>query len=169
MKSTTQESLTCSKMGDARSTWDASNLPLNRMVPSSLTVTSNMSEASLQDEIRAAIANPLVRDVVADLHDGYISVTAERERPGSDEIDIMTFRLDLGVTNGHLSAEISDAQVNGEPLDEALVAAWNESIATRLERASARNPNSTLHSVTIGEDALTMTWRVETWRSGSGG
>jgi hypothetical protein len=122
-------------------------------------------EDSLQDEIEAAIADPLMRDLTADLRNGYILVSAERERVMSDETDTMTFRLDLGVSDGHLTATISDAQLNALPIEEERVAVWNERIATKLERSGRRNPDSTLQAVTISDDALTMVWRIETWRS----
>ena len=62
---------------------------------------------------------------------------------------MLTFRLDLGVSHGHLAATIRDARLNNQPIDEQRVATWNERIANRLERASRRNPNSTLQAVRI--------------------
>jgi len=50
-----------------------------------------------------------------DLRDGHIFVSAERERVMSDETDTMTFRLGLGVSDGSLTATISDAQINDLP------------------------------------------------------
>jgi len=143
----------------------ACNINIDRNPDGSLTVESSITEADLQAEITAAIADPLVRDLTADLHDGYISVSAERKRLSSDVTDTLTFRLDLGVGDGHLTATISDAQLNDLPIEEERVALWNQRIATRLERTGRRNPNSTLQAVTISEEALTMTWHVETARS----
>jgi len=146
----------------------ACSVNIERNPDGSLTVESSMTEDSLQNEIEAAIADPLIRDLTIDLHDGYIFVTAERGRVIGDETDTMTFRLDLGVSDGHLTAMISEAQLNGLPIEEARVAVWNERIATKLARSGQHNPNSTLQTVTIGEDAVTMVWRVETWRSRGG-
>jgi len=143
----------------------ACSVNIERNADGSLTVESSMPEDSLQDEIEAAIADPLMRDFTADLHDGYILVSAERERVMSSETDTMIFRLDLGVSDGHLTATISDAQLNDLPIEEERVAVWNERIATKLERSGRRNPDSTLQAVTISDDALTMVWRIETWRS----
>lgn len=145
----------------------ACSVNIERNADGSLTVESSMAEESLQAELEAAIADPLVRNLTADLHDGYILVTSERERVSGDETDTMTFRLDLGVSDGHLTATVSDAQLNGRPIEEERVAVWNERIATRLERAGQRKPNSTLQAVTISDDAIAMTWRVETTRSRS--
>jgi hypothetical protein len=143
----------------------ACSVEIERNTDGSLAVESSMTGDALQDELEAAIADPLVREFTADLHDGYILVTSERERVMSDETDTMTFRLDLGVSDGHLTATISDAQLDDLPIEEERVAVWNERIATRLERSGQRNPNSTLQAVTVSEDSVTMVWRVETARS----
>ena len=143
----------------------ACSVEIERNTDGSLAVESSMTGDALQDELEAAIADPLVREFTADLHDGYILVSAERERVMSDETDTMTFRLDLGVSDGHLTATVSDALLNDLPIEEERVAVWNERIATRLERSGQRNPNSTLQAVTVSEDAVTMIWRIETSRS----
>ena len=54
------------------------------------------------------------------------------------------------------------------PRAEERLALWNERIANRLARAGQRNPNSTLQTVTISNDAVEMIWRVETRRSQAG-
>jgi len=143
----------------------ACSVEIERNTDGSLAVESSMTGDALQDELEAAIADPLVREFTADLHDGYILVTSERERVMSDGTDTMTFRLDLGVSDGHLTATVSDALLNDLPIEEERVAVWNERIATKLGRSGQRNPNSTLQAVTVSEDGLTMTWRIETSRS----
>ena len=146
-------------------TVSACSINIERNDDGSLTVESSMTEESLQDVFESAIADPLMRDFTADLHNGYVLVTAERERVMGDEVDTLIFRLDLGVSEGHLTATVSDAQLNDQPLEEERVEVWNERIAAKLERSGRRNPNSTLQTVTISEDAFTMTWRIETARS----
>ena len=143
----------------------ACSVEIERNADGSLTVESSMTGDALQDELEAAIADPLVREFTADLHNGYILVTSERERVMSDEVDTMTFRLDLGVSDGHLTATVSGALLNDLPIEQERVAVWNERIATKLGRSGQRNPNSTLQAVTVSEDAVTMIWRIETSRS----
>jgi hypothetical protein len=138
---------------------------IDRNPDGSLNLEALMDEATLQSELRAAIADPLVQDLTVELSDGYIQASTERKRIMIDDVDSLSFRLDLGVQDGHMTAEISEAQLNGEPLEEERVEAWNARIATRLERAGRRNPDSTLEAVTISDESLTMVYRVETWRS----
>ena len=59
----------------------------------------------------------------------------------------------------------SEANVTDQPVDEAVVAVWNERIANKLENAGKRNPDVSLQSVRIDESALHFLWRVEPPRS----
>ncbi|NJN93393.1 MAG: hypothetical protein HC875_04535 [Anaerolineales bacterium] len=140
-------------------------LNINRNADGSLTVEARMTEADLQTEIAAAIADPLLRNFVIDVQEGYIRVSAERKRLNSDQTDTLSFRLTLSASEGRLAALISEAQINNQPLDSDRVALWNERIANRLGKATQRNPDSTLQSVTMGGEVVTMVWRVETSRS----
>jgi len=146
----------------------ACTLQIERNPDGSLQVESNIPAEILQAEIEAAISDPLIRDFTVDLHEGYVAVSAERARVSGDQTDTLTFRLDLGVSDGHLTATVSEVQLNGRPVEEARVAVWNERIANRLERAGRRNPDSALQAVTVTPDALKMVWCIETPRSRGG-
>ena len=146
----------------------ACNVNIDRNADGSLNVEANLTEETIQSELKAAIADPLIEDFSADLRDSYILVSAQRRRLSGDKTDSLGFRLDLGVNNGHLTAAISEAQINGMTIEEERLKLWNERIANRLARAGQRNPNSTLQTVAVTEDSVTMAWRVETGRSRSG-
>lgn len=141
---------------------------ISRNPDGSLRLETSMTGAALQSEIQAALSDSLIQSVTVDLQTGYILVSGVRKRLNSDQTDNLAFRLDLGVSGGHLTALVSNAQVDGMPVEAARVALWNERIANRLERAAQRHPNSTLQSVTVTNDAVTMVFRVETARSRSG-
>jgi hypothetical protein len=143
----------------------ACSVNVERNPDGSLKVESSMTEASLQNELKLAIADPLVRDLTADLRDGYVLVSGERERAGGSGSDTLSFRLDLGVSDGHLTARISNAQLNDIPIEQERVNAWNERIASHLEQVGQNRSNSTLQAVTISGETVTMVWRVETKRS----
>lgn len=144
---------------------NACGIDIARNDDGSLNIEATMTEADIQREIKAAIADPLIQDMSIELQDGHILVSAQRKRLKSDVTDSMSFRLDLGAAEGHLTAAISEAQINNQPIDADRVALWNERTANRLGRN--RNPNSTLQSVTVGDDTLLLIWRVETARSRS--
>jgi hypothetical protein len=141
---------------------------ITRNEDGSLRVETSMTEAGLQSEIQAALSDPLIQTVTVDLQPGYILVSGVRKRLNSDQTDTLTFRLDLGVSEGYLTATVSNALIDGVPVEEERVALWNERIANRLEKAGQRHVNSTLQSVTISSDNVSMVWRVETARSRGG-
>lgn len=136
----------------------ACSIDVERNADGSLNVVSAMTEESVQSELQAALSDAL-QDLTVDLRNGYLTVTGERED------NTVSFRLDLGVADGNLTATISDVQINGRDGRDEVVERWNESIANRLERVASRRANSTLTGVAITENDVTFTWRVETPRS----
>jgi predicted O-methyltransferase YrrM len=143
----------------------ACTIGVDRNPDGSLRVEVNLPEATIQDEIDHGLNDPLIQDLQADLREGYIFVTADRKRVQGDEVDQLTFRLDLGAKDGGLTAVISDVQVNGTAAAPDYVSVWNQRLANRLENAARRNPDATLQSVTITGDAVEFVWRIETARS----
>ena len=138
---------------------------ITRNEDGSLKIETSMPAESLQTEIQAAIADPLIEELTVKLEQGYINVNGVRKRLNSDQTDKLSFRLDLGASNGHLTATISNALIDGQPVDADRVAQWNQRIANRLELFGQRRSNSSLQSVTVTGEAIEMTWRVETARS----
>jgi hypothetical protein len=136
----------------------ACSMNVERNADGSLNVASVMTEESVQAELQAALSDSM-QDLTVDLHNGYLTATGEREQ------NTVSFRLDLGVADGGLTATISDLQINGRDGRDEVIERWNESIANRLERVASRRANSTLTGVSITENDVTFTWRVETPRS----
>jgi hypothetical protein len=139
----------------------ACSVDIARFDDGTLSVSGTMQEEALQTEIDRALADPLIQNLSVDLQPGTVLVSAERRRIQGEEVDTLTLNIGLGVSAGHLTAAISDPEINGAPVSRARVAIWNERIANRLMRAARRHPGSTLQSVTITEDGVAMSWRVE--------
>ena len=126
-----------------------------------LSVETTISQQELQDVVSAAIADPLVKNITVSLQSGYVSVSGERQRLNdASKTDMLTFRLDLSVNNGQLISSISNAQLDGKPLEQNRVDNWNQTIANRLSNLGQRNQNSTLQSISITTEAATMIWTV---------
>jgi hypothetical protein len=138
---------------------------ISRNPDGSLRVEAEIPQAALEAEIRAAISDPMVESVSVDLHDGYLRAETTRRRLASSQLDTMSFRLDLGVSDGHMTAFISDVQVNGWTPAASAIQEWNERIASNLERAGRESENSELTEVTVTPQAVMLVWRVETTRS----
>lgn len=126
----------------------------------SVTLETAMTQAQLQEVISSSIADPLIQELTVTLQNGYVSVTGTRQRLNdSSKTDTMSFRLDLGVSNGELTASISDAQIDGTAIEQNRVDNWNQTIANRISMIGG-NRNATLQSVSVTPEQVTMTWLV---------
>lgn len=135
---------------------------ISRNQDGSLDVETTISQQELQDVISASIADPLIKELTVSLQSGYVLVSGTRERLNdSSKTDTLNFRLDLGVSNGQLTSSISDAQLDGVPIEQSRVDHWNETISNRIAILGNKNPNSTLQSVVITPNAVTMTWVID--------
>ena len=127
----------------------------------SVTVETSITQEQLQEVISSAIADPLVQELTVTLQNGYVSVIGVRQRLNdASKTDAMSFRLDLGVNNGELTASISDAQIDGIAIEQNRVDNWNQSIANRISMIGGGNRNATLQSVSVTPEQVTMTWLV---------
>lgn len=140
----------------------ACTIQVDREDDGSLRAESRIPEKSIGKEIALALRDTQVKELTVDLRQGYMQVTGVRELPVGGHTDTLRFNLALGVVDGHLTATISDATLNDNPIPEERVAEWNERIARNLERRAGNHPNSTLQSVSVTPDAVTMVWRIET-------
>ena len=127
----------------------------------SLTVETSISQQELQSAISGAIADPLVKNITVTLQSGYILVSGEHEHLNDNsKTDTLTFRLDLNVSNGQLTSTISNALLDGKPIEQNRVDNWNQTIANRIAKIGQKRPNTTIQSVSITHNAVTMTWKV---------
>jgi hypothetical protein len=127
----------------------------------SATIETSVTQEQLQEVISSAIADPLIQELTVSLQNGYISVTGVRQRLNdASKTDIMSFRLDLGVSNSELTASVSDAQIDGVTIEQNRVDNWNQTIANRLSLIDGGNRNATLQSVSVTPEQVTMTWLI---------
>lgn len=142
-------------------TLSACKANISRNDDGSLTVETSVTQAQLQEIISSSIADPFIKSLTVTLQQGYVSVTGERERLNdASKTDTMSFRMDLGVSNGELTASISDAQIDGVSIEQARVDHWNQTIANRIANIGSRNENAKLQSVSITPEEVLMTWNV---------
>jgi hypothetical protein len=127
----------------------------------SATVETVITQQELQDVISSSIADPLIKDVTVTLQPGYISVSGTHQRLNdASKTDNLSFRLDLGVSNGALTASVSNAQIDGIIIEQNRVDNWNQTIANRISNLGNKRGNNTLQSVNITTGQVTMTWNV---------
>ena len=68
--------------------------------------------------------------------------------------------LDLGVGSGQVTATISNAQLDGVPVEQNRVEHWNQTIASRLVILGKKRPNSSIEALSVTPEAVNMTWKV---------
>jgi hypothetical protein len=125
----------------------------------SATVETTITQQELQEAVNASIADPLIKELTVSLQSGYVLVSGTRERLNdSSKTDTLSFRIDLGVSNGQLTSTISEAQFDDFTIEQNRLDLWNTTIANRIAKLGQRNPNSTLNSVNITTSEVTMTW-----------
>jgi hypothetical protein len=134
---------------------------ITRSADGSLAVETTISQQELQTAITAAIADPLVKNITVTLQPGYVLVIGERQRLNdTSKTDTLSFRLDLSASSGQLTSSISNALLDGKPLEQNRIDNWNQTIANRIARIGQKNPNTTIQSVSITPTAVTMNWKV---------
>jgi hypothetical protein len=134
---------------------------ISRNVDGTVTVETTVSQQELQEAINASIADPLVTELSVSLQQGYVLVTGQRQRLNdASKSDSLSFRLDLGVSNGQLSATISNALLDNQPIEQNRIDHWNETIVNRLGNINRKSPNAQLNSVNVTSEAVTMSWLV---------
>jgi hypothetical protein len=134
---------------------------ISRNQEGSFDVETTLSQQELQEAITASIADPLINEITVSLQPGYVLVSGSRTRLNdAGKADTLNFRLDLGVGNGQLTALISNAQLDGVPVEQNRVDHWNQTLANRIAGMGQKNPKSTLKSVNITPTAVTMTWNT---------
>lgn len=134
---------------------------ISRNANGSLSLETSITAQALQEAISAALADPLVKEISVSLQSGYVLVSGERQRLNdSSKTDMLSFRLDLGVSSGKLTASVSQATLDKQPLDQARIENWNATIAARLQKIGQNRANAVLQSVVITPDGVQMTWQV---------
>jgi len=134
---------------------------ISRNGDGTLTVETTVSQRELQEAINASIADPLITELNISLQSGYVLVTGQRQRLNdASKTDSLSFRLDLAVNNGQLTATISNALLDNKPIEQNRIDHWNGTIANRIGNISTKKPNSQLQSVHVTPEAVTMNWLV---------
>lgn len=135
---------------------------ISRNDDGSFTVETTVSQQELQEVISAAIADPLVKDVTVSLQSGYVLVSGTRQRLNdASKTDALSFRLDMSVSNGQLVSSISNAQLDGIPIEQNRVDNWNQTIANRLANFGTKSQNAALQSISITPENVTMIWNAK--------
>ncbi len=126
-----------------------------------LQVETEITAEQLQSVLEEALADAKVQEVSVTLNDGFITVSGAKQRPNSDKTDTLSFRLDLNVNDGHITATVSDVKLNEITITASWLEPVNKIIAQNLEKLGQQDSNYTLQSLTITSAKITMVWVVK--------
>jgi hypothetical protein len=144
----------------------ACQLDVERNTDGSLQIEAVISENDIATEIALGMQADDA-DVTVDLRNGYALIEAVGPTEDNPLTETVSFRMELFVVDGHLGAEVSDAEWNDIEIPQAMVDVWNEELARELEEGAKEDPDSTLVAVEIKNKELRFEFRHETEQSKS--
>lgn len=94
--------------------------------------------------------------------DGYIYVHADTVQIQGVTGQNVSFHLVLGASNGILTAQITDLQVNDNAFDTSQFDAYNQMIADNLSQFTEMTDRASLESVSVTSEGIKMVWILNT-------
>lgn len=135
----------------------ACSIDIERNADGSLKIDSVLTAESFAVELER---DPLNNDTEISISDGVMTMTIDGvEETGEDYV--ATLLVELGVANGRLVVDITEADYNGYEVPEWIVDAYNEAIERAIRVGAEDDPNTTLVSLTADNDQIVTEWRVE--------
>ena len=98
-----------------------------------------LDEAAMQTRIQQSISDPLVEEFNVELRDGFIEISGTRENAQTGNLDTLSYRLDLGAADGHMTAVILQRRHQWFPAAPGLAGA--------LERKHRQQPGHPVKTI----------------------
>lgn len=137
-------------------------LNFNRGDDGKLRVETTISLDLVKSALETAANFEQIVGLQLEPRDGYIYVHADTVQiQGVTGTDV-SFNLELGVSNGLLTAQIKDLQVNNNSFDTSQFDQFNQMIADNLSQFSEMTDRATLESVAVTTDGIKMVWILNT-------
>lgn len=135
-------------------------LDFHRNSDGSLGATTVLTEAMIQEMVNNSMAQADIQNLEVELRDGYIDITGELPRQGSDILDQIDLNLDLVVSDGQLRPLILQAAINDIAVDASQIEEWNQQNSTAMVQVDQQIPNAALESVNITSQGVILQWRL---------
>ena len=141
----------------------ACSINIERNSDGSLQVVGEVTAESMAAEFERDPENDSV-DISID--DGVMLLDVE----GTDENGEYgaKLRVELGVEDGLLTVNITEAFYNGWTVPDEITDMYNEAIEREIRKAVRENPDATLVSLEADDNKIVTEWRIETEDSRSG-
>ncbi len=141
------------------------NVDVERNPAGGFTITATLTEAEVNTAIESALAqsaNPLLRDPQVDLQAGQIVINGQHDRRDGGGTVSGSVTVTLSVQNGALTAQITQADIEGLDLTDERIADFNARLAEGLARRAENNRGLiTMQSVTVTADNLQIVFTAQ--------
>ncbi|MDX1991953.1 MAG: hypothetical protein SF029_06175 [bacterium] len=128
-------------------------------------VTATLSEADVNTAITqalAASANPLLREPQVDLQAGRIVVNGQHERRDGGGTVSGSITIVPSVTDGNLTAQITEADLEGWDAADERIAQFNERLSSALAQLAERGRGViTMRAVSVTDNALEIQFTAQ--------
>ena len=122
------------------------------------TISMDLVKAALE---QAAQFEQLV-NLQMEPRDGYVYVHADTVQIQGITGQDVSFHLELGHSNGTLTAKITNVQMNNNTIDSSMFEPYNQLIADQLNQVSEMTDRATLESASVTTDGIKMVWLLNT-------
>jgi hypothetical protein len=124
-------------------------------------VETNLPLHIIQTALENAADFSNIVDMQLELREGYIFVrAAQLEFQGIQAHDV-SFHLEMGSSNGQLTAAITNLQISNKNFDDAAIEPYNQILAERLAQATRQGEQARLESVSISPVGVKMVWLID--------
>lgn len=135
----------------------ACSIDIERNADGSLRIDSVLTADSFAAELER---DPLNNDTQISIQDGVMTMTVEGVEETGEEY-VATLLVDLGVRDGRLFVDITEADYNGYDVPKWIVDEYNKAIERAIRVGAEDDPNTTLVSLVADNDQIVTEWRVE--------
>jgi len=128
-------------------------------------ITVTLDEARLNEMLRNSSAttenDSLLTEIErVEFRDGRVRVSGVRVQPDGTRLD-GSYDFVASTADGRLVVQIVAVDLEGFSMDDDRIARINTELSDALGRAASDNPNVRFNTVTITDDALTLTIKVQ--------
>lgn len=135
---------------------------IDRGEDGSLRVETNLTMDLIQSALGLATDLSQVVNLQLEPRDGYIYAHADSFQMEGISGTNVSFHLELGVSNGVLTAKVTNVEANGFVIDSSLFEPYNQMIADRLAQVTEMTDRATLETVSVTPDGVKMVWLLNT-------
>ncbi len=139
-------------------TMSCSFFNIDRGDDGSLRVETTLTMDLIQSALGLTTELEQVVNLQLEPRDGYIYAHADAFQLEGISGNNVSFHLELGASNGLLTAKITNVEANGLVIDSSLFEPYNQMVADQLNQFSEMTDRASLETVSVTPDGVKMVW-----------